>query len=399
MLPGIPPIAIEYGDTIVLSGSVQNPGTNGTWTWTSNDSEVLRVTPDGANVTIEMMKVGTATITAKYESDTTLGEAQISLTVSPKQLGISWSNTSFTYDGESHVPTASLIGVKSGDTCTVSVTGAQTNAGSHTATASLSGTDSGNYILPEDKKTCSFTISKANIRSATVTLGSTLTYTSTEQTQSVSKVELSGEDITAYCDVSNNKGTNAGSYSLTVTAKADSNYTGSVSKAFTIAKKAITPTVTVTGSYSYTGSAITPTYTVKNVSTTLATSDYTASIKDNINAGEGKLTITAAAGGNYSFDPVTVSFTIAKAAHENVQAGGELKYGLSGTVALASYIEAGGSIGAISVSDPSSVLSETPSVSDTTLSYSLADNAENAGKTAVVTVSVKDQEHNKQARS
>ena len=390
-ITGIPPIAIEYGDTIVLSGSVQNPGTNGTWTWTSSDSEVLRVTPDGANATIEMMKVGTATITAKYESDATLGEADSSLTVSPKQLDISWKNTSFTYDGTSHIPTATLSGVMSGDTCTVSVSGAKTDAGTaYTATASLSGTDSGNYILPEDKKTCSFTISKANIRSAVVTLGAPLTYTGSEQSQSVSKVELSGEDITAYCDVSNNKGTNAGSYSLTVTAKADSNYTGSVSKAFTIAKKAITPTVSVTGSYNYTGSAITPTYTVKNGNTALAPSDYTASIKDNINAGEGKLTITAATGGNYSFDTVTVSFTIAKAAHENVQAGGELKYGLSGTVALASYIEAGGSIGTISVSDTSLVLSGTPSISGTTLSYSFADNAENAGKTAVVTVPVKD---------
>ncbi len=314
-ITGIPPIVIEYGDTIVLSGSVQNPGTNGTWTWTSSDPEALKITPDGANATIEMMKVGTATITAKYESETTLGEAQSSLTVSQKQLGINWKNTSFTYDGTSHIPTATLSGVKSGDTCTVSVTGAQINAGSHTATASLTGTDSGNYALPEDKKTRSFTISKASISSATVTLGATLTYTGSEQSQSVSKVELSGRTINSSdYTVTNNSGRNAGSYTLTVTAKAGSNYTGSVRKTFTIAKKAMTPTVIVTDSYSYTGSAITPDYTVKNGSTIMAASEYTVSLSDNINAGEGKLTITAAAGGNYSFESVTKNFTIAKAA-------------------------------------------------------------------------------------
>jgi len=47
-ITGIPPKTIEYGDTIVLSGLVQNLGTNEVWTWTSSDSEVLRITPDGA---------------------------------------------------------------------------------------------------------------------------------------------------------------------------------------------------------------------------------------------------------------------------------------------------------------------------------------------------------------
>ena len=74
-----------------------------------------------------------------------------------------------------------------------------------------------------------------NISGATVTLGSALTYNGSEQTQSVSKIELSGTDITSYCEISGNKGTNAGSYTLTITAKADSNYTGSVTKSFTIA--------------------------------------------------------------------------------------------------------------------------------------------------------------------
>ena len=122
----------------------------------------------------------------------------------------------------------------------------------------------------------------------------------------------------------------------------------------------------------------------------MAASEYTVSLSDNINAGEGKLTITAAAGGNYSFEPVTVAFVIAKAAHEDVQVSGKAKYGSRGTVALDSYIEAGGSIGTISVSDNSSVLSGEPSISGTTLSYNFADIAENFGKTAVVTVPVKD---------
>ena len=158
-----------------------------------------------------------------------------------------------------------------------------------------------------------FTISPKSISGATVTLGTSLEYTGFEQTQTVGKVELGGTDITSSCVVSDNTRTNAGSQSLTVTAKDASNYTGSVQMQFTVAKKAITPTIEVSGTYKFTGSAITPTYTVKDGDAELATTDYSAALSDSTNAGNGKITVTEKAGGNYTFSQTEQTFAIGKA--------------------------------------------------------------------------------------
>lgn len=86
--------------------------------------------------------------------------AGVTAGIAAKVVGLSWSNTSFTYDGNSHAPTATAIGLVAGDACTVTVTGAQVNAGSHTATAaSLS---NANYALPTGK-TCDFAVARAKL--------------------------------------------------------------------------------------------------------------------------------------------------------------------------------------------------------------------------------------------
>lgn len=72
------------------------------------------------------------------------------LTVSPKEVGLTWSETtSFPYDGSPHAPTATATELVNGDKIGVTVSGAETNAGnSHTATASaLTGTKKHNYKL------------------------------------------------------------------------------------------------------------------------------------------------------------------------------------------------------------------------------------------------------------
>lgn len=68
-----------YGATDVkLSGTVEKAGTNGVWTWGSENTEVVEIDANG-NVTIK--KVGSSKITATYESDGTVGTASIILTV------------------------------------------------------------------------------------------------------------------------------------------------------------------------------------------------------------------------------------------------------------------------------------------------------------------------------
>ena len=71
------------------------------------------------------------------------------LTVVQKEVGFTWENTEFTYDGEEHAPTATATGLVNDDAISVTVIGAQTNAGEHTATAlALTGNKAGNYKLP-----------------------------------------------------------------------------------------------------------------------------------------------------------------------------------------------------------------------------------------------------------
>lgn len=68
------PSNVNYGDTITLTGSAANAGTGtGTWTWTSSNPDVLTISGNTATPTVTILKVGSATVTAAYESDTTQG--------------------------------------------------------------------------------------------------------------------------------------------------------------------------------------------------------------------------------------------------------------------------------------------------------------------------------------
>ena len=94
--------------------------------------------------------------TAKKASKT------VSVTVGKKTVGLEWSNTSFTYDGKEHVPTAEATGLIGGDACKVTVEGGQTNAGTAAYTARATQLSNSNYSLP-DQSEQSFTIGKRTI--------------------------------------------------------------------------------------------------------------------------------------------------------------------------------------------------------------------------------------------
>ncbi len=74
-ISGVPAEAKTYGDAdLTLTALAATPGANGTWTWETSDSSVLQLTPNGNKVTVKLLKAGKATVTAKYESDTTIGQ-------------------------------------------------------------------------------------------------------------------------------------------------------------------------------------------------------------------------------------------------------------------------------------------------------------------------------------
>ena len=75
----------------------------------------------------------------------------VKVTIEKKVISLTWSGTTYDYDGNSHCPEATAVGIHKNDTCTVTVEGAATDAGNHTATATA--LSNANYKLPENPST------------------------------------------------------------------------------------------------------------------------------------------------------------------------------------------------------------------------------------------------------
>ena len=160
---------------------------------------------------------------------------------------------------------------------------------------------------------------KRDISDAVITLGDKLTYNGSEQTMVVKSVVLGGEDLLAAGDVTvtGNTVTNAGTYTLTVTADDDSNYTGKITKEFTVARLIITPTVEVSGApYTYLSKVDSSNVTVKHGETVLVEGvDYSIDVISTGNVGENKghVFVRCKESSNYNFFSVTSYFTVIKA--------------------------------------------------------------------------------------
>lgn len=151
----------------------------------------------------------------------------------------------------------------------------------------------------------------------------TYTYTGQAQTPAAGDVVVTLGGKTVPSDqytISASNNINAGQATVTVTAKADGNYTGSASGKFTIALASLNDAkVEVSGGpFTYDGTSKDPIVTVTLDSKTLsASTDYTLSYS-NSNGGDGNLTnagtvtVTATGKGNYTAT-ATGTFTINKA--------------------------------------------------------------------------------------
>lgn len=95
------PTTKTYGESFTLTASVTDAGTGtGSWTLTSSNSSVLDVTGTGASATVKALKAGSATISAKYESDTTMGEQTTApITVDKRVITVTADNKSMTVNG------------------------------------------------------------------------------------------------------------------------------------------------------------------------------------------------------------------------------------------------------------------------------------------------------------
>lgn len=207
---------------------------------------------DSADVGTDKTVTISVALSGDWDDNYELFETELTTTadITPKIVGLTWSGyENLVYDGEPVSVTATAIGLVSGDTCVVEVSGgAEAAAGSYTATAiSL---DNDNYQLPATGTTQPYTIGQAD-GTASVTMDG-WTYGDTPKVPvPVSDTNGTGSVTYRYTGTTNGGAAYdsadvpaaAGAYTVTATFAATQNHKSVTATAdFTIAKKPITGT-------------------------------------------------------------------------------------------------------------------------------------------------------------
>ena len=262
---------------------------------------------------------------------------------------------------------------------------APTKAGDYTVTVSC---ETATEIYTGSK---AFTIAQKSINGAEIELGTALTYTGAEQTQTVSSVKLKDITLAEGTDytVSANTGTNAGSYTLSISGQ--NNYTGTLTKSFTIAKKEITITGASIEERAYVaGQKDVKVTAVAFGDAALAKGvDYRATgVMADDNAGTDKeVTVTVELwNDNYKLavNTAKANVNIAKAVYGMQNLNSTVTKGTSAVYDLSKYLKDGYDIQSITAD--SNVIARTPEVKDGKLSYTVTDSAASAG---AITIKVK----------
>lgn len=235
-----------------------------------------------------------------------------------KGATVTLNPTEYTYDGTAKNPTATVKVKLDGVEYTLEkdkdfTVSYSNNVNAGTATATITG--KGNY---KESTTKNFTIKPAELQTVTLE-NDKLTYIyNTEQTVEITSVTTKNGLTVAAANytVSGNKGTDAKSYTLTVTAKANTNYTGSATVDWEIQKKSAKDfTVELDQrEFTYDGNYKFPNVTVKDGSNVLAeNTDYTLEFRDNKRAGINTAKVIVTGINNYTDKKEDVTFSILRA--------------------------------------------------------------------------------------
>lgn len=222
---------------------------------------------------------------------------------------IQLSASSFTYDGTEKKPEITVKNGKKQLTANTDYTVSYKN-NINAGTASVTITGKGSYSGSQTKN---FTITPADLTKTTISLSaSSFIYDGAEKKPAIT-IKAGKKQLTLNKDytISYKNNTNVGTAFVTVTGKG--NYTGSISKSFTIAATNLsTADVKLSAaSFTYNGKAITPSVTVTCNDKVLTNgTDYSVAYTSNINAGTARVTITGI--GAYS-GVKTVTFRIKRA--------------------------------------------------------------------------------------
>ena len=352
------PDTVTYGDAFTLS-TLGGSG-NGNVTWeivagTANDgsaavnptSGLVRITGAGT-ITVKATKSGVdpETNIRNYDDATAIWTFE----ASKKSVVATVTAEDKAYDGSDAAKIHAVVeeGVLSGDEIIISGldgTFSDANAGADkTVTVdfdhvSIRGTNYKHYDISYSSTTVKATIHKAIANITTPPVGAVLTYNGNPQVL-INDASLVVDPNSVLVEYAMSKdgpysttlpvATNADTYTVWYRVQETGNYTGldPVSVDVEIAKKPVSPTITLSGVgldtdttttpatdfYIYDGTAKTPAVTLTEPDGTIPASEYTVAYRDNTNVGSATVTVTAKADGNYAFTPgpVTKNFAIRK---------------------------------------------------------------------------------------
>lgn len=261
---------LKYDDA-TISGTFDGDTLTVSATGTFTDKNV----GEDKTVSISGLTLGGADA-GNYKLASSGQQTEAAAAIAPREVGLSWTNTSLSYNGQPQKPTATATSTVNGDTVTVTVTGGQTNAGTgYTATAD--NLSNGNYMLPEDRTT-SFSIGEAALTDVSVTQHGTLIYNGGPQTAAVTTKGTTVDDSEisfTYSTVADGTYSTfvpsliSGTHTVYYKASAANHATATGSFKITIGKTTVTVTAEDKSAYTY--------HSAPNLSSPVLGTDYTLS--------------------------------------------------------------------------------------------------------------------------
>ena len=352
----------------------------------------------------DYLKKGDTAVTLKAGSQSV---AVNNLTVNAKELTISGlTAANRTYDGTTNVTLSggTLTGVISGETVSATMPTAGTISDANVGNSkevtfsniTLTGADAANYTLTQP--TVTVNISAKALANNMITLGTQKTYTGTEQEVVITSVQDGSSNLTKDADytvTSGDKATNVENTTLTITGQG--NYSGSATAVWSLQKAVPTAsdfsvTVPDSGGTPYTGSPISAAEpTTEKAGMGDITVKYDLGTTAPTNAGSYTVTFDVAEGTNYkaasgltigTLKINKVDYTGTKTKDVTVRSNQEA----TDKTLILPDLPAGASYGTASATTSNGLITVTPAVSGTTLTYSVS--SKDANTTEIVTILV-----------
>ena len=241
-----------------------------TWTNTNNTTA-----PGQTNV-------GTLYVQAYYTAQSnytgSTWSSSATITVTQKEVTLTWGTSTWTYDGSAHSTTCTAGNLENGDTCTVTLDDNSVGKNVGTATVTASSLSNSNYKLPSSKtKSISITAKKVTLTWGTLTW----VYNNATHSTTCTVSNLVGSDTCTVTLTGNSVGPNVGTSTVTASSLSNSNYTltgvtsSDKSKTLSITAATITYTNTSPVSEYCTATAAATTKTLGSVSISIASASAT----------------------------------------------------------------------------------------------------------------------------